>query len=71
MKRAFVALPLIVFLAAAVVGAGQGPAGADRLTAEFFQGLELRTLGPSLMTGRVAVEPLRWSPDATRQPSAK
>ncbi len=53
MKRAFVALPLTVFLAA-VVGAGQGPAGADRLTAEFFQGLELRTLGPSLMTGRVA-----------------
>jgi len=54
MRRAFVALPLIVFLAAVVVGAGQGPAGADRLTAEFFKGLELRTLGPSLTTGRVA-----------------
>jgi photosystem II stability/assembly factor-like uncharacterized protein len=54
MKRATLALPLLVFLAAAVVGAGQGPAGNDRLTADFFKGLELRTLGPSLMTGRVA-----------------
>lgn len=53
MRRACVALPLLLF-AAVIVGAGQEPAGGDHMTTEFFKGLELRTLGPSLMTGRVA-----------------
>jgi photosystem II stability/assembly factor-like uncharacterized protein len=40
----------LVVLATAV-SFGQG---ADRLTSETFQGLELRSLGPSLTTGRIA-----------------
>ncbi len=55
MRRALIALPLAVFLAAAILGAGQGAgAGSDRMTADFFKALELRSLGPALMTGRVA-----------------
>jgi len=52
MKKAVIAVPLAVFLLAAL-GAGQGP-GTDRLTADFFKEMQLRTLGPSLMTGRVS-----------------
>ncbi|MGA2262957.1 MAG: glycosyl hydrolase [Acidobacteriota bacterium] len=54
MRRAMVVVPFLVFLAAAAVGAGQAPAGSDRLTADFFKGMQLRSLGPSLTTGRVA-----------------
>ena len=32
----------------------QTPSGADRLTAEVFEGFALRSIGPSLVTGRVA-----------------
>jgi photosystem II stability/assembly factor-like uncharacterized protein len=54
MRRALFSLPLFVFLVAVIVGAGQVPAGSDKLTADFFKSMELRSLGPSLMTGRVA-----------------
>ncbi len=54
MKRALIALPLLVFLVAALLGAGQEPAGSNRLSADYFKAMELRSIGPSLMTGRVA-----------------
>ena len=56
MKRLFFALAVAVALAAtAVVGAGQGPgAASDRLTADVLKGIELRSIGPTLATGRVA-----------------
>jgi photosystem II stability/assembly factor-like uncharacterized protein len=54
MRRALFFVSLFVFLVAAIVGAGQVPSGSDRLTADFFKSMELRSLGPSLMTGRVA-----------------
>src|SRR5512135_719858 len=56
MKRLFATTALAVTLAAAiVVGAGQAPgAGADRLTADVFKGLELRSHGPGFATGRIA-----------------
>ena len=33
---------------------GQAPGGTDRLTAEVLKGLELRSIGPALVTGRIA-----------------
>jgi len=36
------------------VGLGQGPTGADRLTADVLKGLELRSIGPTIATGRIA-----------------
>ena len=55
MRRLLFALALAVAVAAtAVVGAGQGPgAAADRLTADVLKGLELRSIGPTVSTGRV------------------
>ena len=53
MKRTMFSLILLVLLAA-TVGSGQGPSGSARLTSDFFSGISLRSLGPSLMTGRVA-----------------
>ncbi len=53
MRRVAIALP-VVLLAVALVGAGQGPATSDRLNSDFFKEMALRSLGPSLMTGRVA-----------------
>ena len=55
MRRLLFALAIAVALAAtAVVGAGQGPASAsDRLTADVLKGLELRSIGPTVSTGRV------------------
>ena len=40
-------------MAAAGITQGQG-SGDDRLTADVFQGLELRSIGPGLATGRIA-----------------
>lgn len=55
MRRTVFALPMMVFLAIAVFGAGQGPgAGSDRLTADVLSGLALRNIGPTLNTGRIA-----------------
>ena len=55
MRRLLFALAMAVALAAtAVVGAGQGPgATTDRLTADVLKGLELRSIGPTVATGRV------------------
>ena len=55
MRRLLFALALAVALAAtAVIGAGQGPATAtDRLTADVLKGLALRSIGPTVATGRV------------------
>ncbi len=47
------ALPLVVFLAVAIVGAGQGP-GSDRLSTEELNALAFRNIGPTLDTGRIA-----------------
>ena len=52
--RTFWAVALAVAVAAtAVVAAGQG-GGADRVTASVLKGIELRSIGPSLATGRIA-----------------
>jgi hypothetical protein len=42
-------------VATVVVGAGQGPGGGtDRLTTDLLKGLELRSIGPGIATGRIA-----------------
>ena len=50
--RMLVVVLAVTFTAAVVIGAGQ--AGGDRLTADVFEGFTLRSIGPSLTTGRVA-----------------
>ena len=53
MNRFFFATAAALGLAAtAIVGAGQGP-GTDRLTADVLKGIELRSIGPTLATGRI------------------
>lgn len=55
MRRTAFALPLAVFLAVAIVGAGQGPGGgSDRLTTDILGSLAFRSIGPTLNTGRIA-----------------
>ena len=56
MKRLFGMTAIALALGAAViVGAGQGQGGGtDRLTAELLKGIELRSIGPTLATGRIA-----------------
>jgi photosystem II stability/assembly factor-like uncharacterized protein len=54
MKRSLVVFSILGMLAIASVGTSQGPNGADRMTADFFKSIEIRSLGPSLTTGRVA-----------------
>src|SRR3989442_2074874 len=62
MKRIvpFVAIAVGIVLAVGI-GSGQAPVGgADRLTADLVKGLELRSIGPALSTGRiqdVAIDP--------------
>lgn len=54
MKTRFtLVLAAAAFFAAAVVPSGQAPTN-DRLSAAAFEGLELRSIGPSLVTGRIA-----------------
>jgi len=54
MKTRFtLGLAAAAFVAAAVVPSGQTP-GNDRLNAATFEGLELRSIGPALVTGRIA-----------------
>jgi photosystem II stability/assembly factor-like uncharacterized protein len=53
MKRLMYVLLAISVCATAALVAGQGP-GADRLRPEVFQGLALRSIGPTLTTGRVS-----------------
>jgi hypothetical protein len=45
----------IGMVATVVVGAGQGPGGGtDRLTTDLLKGLELRSIGPGIATGRIS-----------------
>src|SRR5512134_1431697 len=54
MKRLIWTIGVSASLVAAVgIIQGQG-SGEDRLTADVFQGLELRSIGPSIATGRIA-----------------
>ncbi len=53
MRRVLFTLAFAILCAAAVVGAGR-QSGTGRLTAEVFEGLELRSIGPTLTTGRVS-----------------
>ena len=61
MKRTFLAATAALLVAAtAVIGGKQSPAPADRLTAEVLKGLEFRSIGPAISTGRVqdiAIDP--------------
>src|SRR5882762_2769667 len=62
MKRLFLFAAITTgVVMAAGIGASQAPAGgSDRLTAGLLKGLELRSIGPSLATGRiqdVAIDP--------------
>ncbi|HYN08069.1 MAG TPA: hypothetical protein VES67_11815 [Vicinamibacterales bacterium] len=54
MKRVQIVIALSVLALTVTTGAWQTPSGADRLTAEVFEGFELRSIGPSVVTGRVA-----------------
>src|SRR6187397_1380620 len=51
MTRSFSLLALSLAALAATLGARQAPAG---ITADTMKGLEFRSIGPSLSTGRVA-----------------
>ena len=55
MKRLFLATSAALVLAAtAILAAGQGPgAPSDGLTADVLKGIELRSIGPTLATGRI------------------
>ena len=53
MRCVLFAFSLATLFAAVVIGAGQG-SGSDRLSADVFEGLALRSIGPSLTTGRVS-----------------
>jgi photosystem II stability/assembly factor-like uncharacterized protein len=53
MKRLMYALLAACVCVTAVIASGQG-SGADRLSVEVFQGLALRSIGPTLTTGRVS-----------------
>ena len=55
MKRLFFATAVALALAAtAILSAGQGPgAASDRPTADVLKGIALRSIGPTLATGRV------------------
>ena len=54
MKRVQFVIALSVLVLTVTTGAWQTPSAADRLTAEVFEGFELRSIGPSVVTGRVA-----------------
>jgi photosystem II stability/assembly factor-like uncharacterized protein len=54
MKRVQIVFALAVLALTVTTGAFQTPSGADRLTAEVFEGFPLRSIGPSVVTGRVA-----------------
>ena len=52
-QRLTFVLAAAALFAAVVVPSGQGN-GNDRLNAATFEGLELRNIGPALVTGRIA-----------------
>ncbi len=53
MKRTVIVAAMGLVALVSVVRAGETQAGADRLTAERFEALTLRSIGPSVVTGRV------------------
>jgi photosystem II stability/assembly factor-like uncharacterized protein len=53
MKRTVIVAAMALVVLAAAVRAGQTPAGSDRLTAQRFEGMSVRSIGPALVTGRV------------------
>ena len=53
MKRVHVVVLAAMLVLSAALGAGQGQSGASRLTAEVFESLPVRSIGPALTTGRV------------------
>src|SRR4029079_10263583 len=59
-KTLAAALAAAAMLATVSTSALQVPAGTDRLTAEVLKGLEFRSIGPAIQTGRVqdiAIDP--------------
>ncbi len=52
MRRMLFLMAVAVLLAAVGIGAGQ-QSGAGRLTADMFSAMEVRSIGPTLVTGRV------------------
>ena len=56
MRRLLLLTVLAVgMVATVVIAAGQGPgSGSDRLTSDLLKGIELRSIGPGLSTGRIA-----------------
>ena len=53
MRRTVLVASMALVVLAAVVRAGQAPSAADRLTAERFERMAIRNIGPALVTGRV------------------
>src|SRR5579863_2234861 len=53
MKKAVFVVALAVLVASAYASARQSANGSDRLTAAAFENLQLRNIGPGLVTGRV------------------
>jgi len=53
MKKAVFVVALVVLVASAYASARQGASGSDRLTAAAFENMQLRNIGPGLVTGRV------------------
>jgi photosystem II stability/assembly factor-like uncharacterized protein len=54
MKRVQFVVMLALVVLAVTIGAGQTPSGADRLNADVFSSLKVRSIGPGLVTGRIA-----------------
>ncbi len=53
MKRILSVAAAALFTLAAAMQANQGQGGADRLTADYFAPMQVRSIGPALVTGRV------------------
>ncbi|HYN08070.1 MAG TPA: hypothetical protein VES67_11820 [Vicinamibacterales bacterium] len=53
MRRTVIVAAMALVVLAAVVRAGQAPAGSDGLTAQRFETMKVRNIGPALVTGRV------------------
>ena len=55
MRKLLLMTAIAVSMAAVVVvGAGQGPGGADRLSLDGMKGIEIRSIGPGFVSGRIA-----------------
>src|SRR5262245_1593883 len=59
-KTLLAAIAAFALVATVKTAARQSPAGSDRLTADVLKGLEFRSIGPAIQTGRVpdiAIDP--------------